>query len=107
MVLFLSLRPGSQAAQPVGSASTAQRAEPVEGGGRWGAMGWLGPVGMETEVCRERRGAVPDRPGASRLGVGLLTSELHGADVPLPATRLISTSVCLLSGCQQRHGLLP
>ena len=75
-----------------------------------GGWGGLGPVGMETEKgSREGRGGcAQDRPGASRLSVGLLTSgKLHRADVPLPATLLISTSVCLSSGCQQRHGLLP
>lgn len=57
---------------------------------------------------QEPGGATEDRPGVSWPSEGLLTSgELRGADVPLPATLLISTSVCLSSGCQQRHGLLP
>lgn len=70
-------------------------------------------AGSRQGARRQRRaekgeGRAEHRPGASGPSVGLLTSaKLCGADVPLPATLRISTSVCLSSGCQQRHGLLP
>lgn len=93
----------------------AQETEPRAGEGRRGGHK---PVGTETQrrgvqrkteaAVQESGGANEDRPGVSWSSKGLLTSgKLHRADVPLPAMLLISTSVCLSSGCQQRHGLLP